>query len=166
VTLKDARTIITDRLARDSAAARFRPQPPPARHVRDFLTTYATQPVRLVQTTRPAPWLDGKSRGWVVSSLGPAEVFELTEKANIDTPDGPFEVTPLGPVLPLAMLDPLQAQLAARGVLDRLAHADLYNSWLRNEEAKQLAGAICLGDNMPTPGPTDLAAFAPFLIPG
>jgi hypothetical protein len=165
VTLKDARGIITDRLARDDFAPRFHPQPPPARHVRDFLSTYAGQLVRLVKTTQPAPWLDGTSRGWVVSTLGPPEVFELTKQASIDTPDGSFEVTPLGPALPLAMLDPQQAQIAARRVLDRLAHAEVYGSWLRDEEKKQLAGAICLGDNMPTPGPTDLSAFAPFLSP-
>jgi hypothetical protein len=165
LTLADARAIITDRLARDLQQSKFRPQPPPGSQVRDFLSTYAGQPARLVETTQPAPWLDGERRGWVVSSLGPAQVFRLAGTANIDTADGQFQVTPLGPAMPLALLDPVQAQSAAKRALDRFAHADVYDSWLRDQEQIQLAGALCLGDNMPAPGATDLAALAPFLAP-
>src|SRR5262249_39790462 len=78
LTLADARAIIADRLARDDVQSRFRPQPPPAAQVRDFLASYAEQPARLVKTSRAAPWLDGASSGWVVSTLGPQQVFELT----------------------------------------------------------------------------------------
>jgi hypothetical protein len=161
----DARAIITDRLARDRAELRFRPKSPPASEVSDFLSTYAGQDARLVQTTTPAPWLDGGLRGWVVSSLGPSRIFDLTRPAGIDTADGPFQVTSLGPSVPLALLPASQAHEAARRALDRFARADLYGSWLRDEEKKQLAGALCLGDNLPAPGPTDLSVFAPFLAP-
>ena len=165
VTPSDADAIITDRLARDRTELRFRPKPPPGNEVSDFLSTYAGQDARLVQTTSPAPWLDGSSRGWVVASLGPSRIFRLTHAGGIDTADGPFRITSLGPSVPLALLPSSQARDAARRALDRFARADLYGSWLRNEENKQLAGAVCLGDNVPTPGPTDLSAFAPFLAP-
>ena len=166
LTLADAQAIIADRLARDVVETRFRPQPPPAGQVRDFLSTYAAQPARLVKTTRPAPWLDGASRGWVVSTLGPQAVIDLAGTATVDTADGSFEVTPLGPALPVALLTPAEASGVARAALDRFAHATVYDSWLRGQEQTQLAGAFCLGDNMPSAsGATDLDALAPFLAP-
>ena len=131
----------------------------------DFISTYAGQSARLVKTTRRAAWLDGDSSGWVVSSLGPSQVFGLTGPAQIDTADGSFVVTPLGPTLPFALLTSAQATSVAHKALDRFAHANVYRSWLRGAEEKELAGAICVGDNVPTPGPTDLTAFAPFLSP-
>jgi len=163
LTLADAEALITDRIARDLVELRFEPAPPPADDISDFLSTYAGQPVRHVETTAPAPWLDGGTIGWAVSSLVPARVFGLTQPGSIDTADGPFEVVPLGPSVPLALLSSTQAHLAASEALDRFARADLYGSWLKAEEQKQLAGALCAGDNLPTPGPTDLSGFAPFL---
>jgi hypothetical protein len=165
LTTADAEAMIADRLARDDLESRFHPQSPPEQAVRDFLSTYAGQTARLVQTTRPAPWLDGGSRGWVIASLGPAQVFTQTGATNIDTADGPFLVTPISPPVPLAILPPSQATSAARQALDRFARAEAYGNWLRSKESTQLAGALCLGDNLPTPGPTDLSAFAPFLLP-
>jgi hypothetical protein len=165
LTLVDARGIIADRLARDDVESKFPVQPPATAQVHDFLATYAGQTVRLVKTTRRAPWLDGTTHGWVVSTLGPPEVFSLAGAASIDTPDGSFDVTPLGPSLPLAVLTSAQAQAAARPALDRLAHQLAYDGWLREQENKQLAGALCLGDNVPAAGATDLAAIAPFLVP-
>ena len=89
LTPADATAIITDRLARDVVESRFRPQPPPAAEVTDFLTTYAAQSARLVRTTRPAPWLDGKSTGWVVSTLGPPTVFQVAEHGEHRHPRRP-----------------------------------------------------------------------------
>jgi hypothetical protein len=134
--------------------------------VRDFLATYAAQPARLVKTTPPAPWLDGAASGWVVSTLGPPQVFELTGPATIDTADGSFQVTPVGAPLPLALLGPAQAGEAARRALGRFAREAAYDSWLRGQETEQLKGALCTGDNLPAAaGATDLAALAPFLAP-
>src|SRR5207237_5482497 len=92
LTVADAQALIAGRLARDEMELRFRPKGPPAGDIGDFLATYAAQPARLVQTTSAAPWLDGRRRGWVVSSLGPPRVFGLTRGATIATADGPFQV--------------------------------------------------------------------------
>lgn len=165
LTPADALAIIVDRLARDDVALRFKPRSAAGREVSDFISTYAGQSARLVRTTRPAAWLDGGSRGWVVSSLGPPQVFALTGPTDIDTVDGPFRVTPLGPTMPLALLTSAQAKSIARKALDRFARIDLYGSWLRDAEKTQLAGALCVGDRLPTSGPTDIAPFAPFLVP-
>jgi hypothetical protein len=163
LTQADAQAIITDRVARDIVELRFQPSPPPAAEVNDFLSTYAGQAVRRVETTVRTPWLNGGTSGWVVSSLSPPRLFLLAQPRTIDTVDGPYDVTPLGSAMPLALLPASQAHAVALEALDRLERADLYGSWLANEEKVQLAGAICLGDNVPAPGETDLSAFAPFL---
>jgi len=87
---------IRRRLERDVVQARFRARPPTSAQIDDFLATYAEQPVRLVQTTRNAPWLGGTKKGWAVTTLAPSEVFTLAKAGTIDTPDGPFDVAPLG----------------------------------------------------------------------
>jgi hypothetical protein len=165
LTIADARAIIAARLERDDVEARFAPRAPTASQVEDFLATYAEQPVRLVQTTRSAPWLGGAKKGWAVSTLAPAEVFSLARAGTIDTPDGPFDVAPLGTALPLALLPHAQAVAVARVALERLARDGLYRSWLHGEEQQRLDAGSCAGDQLPAPTPTDLSAFVPFLLP-
>jgi len=165
VSIADARSIIAARLERDLIQSRFDPRPPTAGQVADFLATYAEQPVRLVQTTRNAPWLGGSTKGWVVSTLAPAEVFSLAKAGTIDTPDGPFEVSPLGTAVPLALVPRAQAEVAARVALERLARESIYRSWLHTAEQKQLDAGTCVNDQVPTPTPTDLSPFVPFLLP-
>jgi hypothetical protein len=165
VSIADARAIIAARLERDQVEARFKPRPPTSAQVADFLATYAEQPVRLVQTTRNAPWLGGATKGWAVSTLAPAEVFTLAAAGTIDTPDGPFEVAPLGTAVPLALVPRAQAEAAARVALERLARESIYRSWLHTAEQKRLDAGVCANDQVPTPTPTDLSPFVPFLLP-
>src|SRR5258708_4864166 len=128
---QDGLAIITDRLARDEVELRFTPQPAASKDIADFISTYAGQSARLVKTTRRAAWLDGDTSGWVVSSRGPSQVFALTGPANIDTADGSFTVTPLGPTVPFALLGAAQATSVARKALARFANGTVYRSWLR-----------------------------------
>jgi hypothetical protein len=165
LTLGDARAIIAARVERDRVEAHFTPREPTAQQIDDFVTTYANEPARLVSATTRAPWLGGATRGWVVSTLAPAELFTLDGGGLIDTPDGAFNVTPLGATLPLGVVPRAQAQAAARTVLGRLARDAVYHSWLHGQAVKQLATATCLGDQVPTPMATDLAPFVPFLLP-
>jgi hypothetical protein len=165
LTISDARAIIAARLARDEVEARFQPRAPTASQISDFLTTYAQQPVRLVTTTRTAPWLGGATKGFAVSTLAPSEVFTLGRAGRIDTPDGPFDVTPLAAALPLALLPKAQATAAARLALERLARENVYRSWLHTEEQKWLDAGSCAGDQLPAPTATDLLPFVSFLLP-
>jgi hypothetical protein len=164
LTIADARAIIVARIQRDLVQARFRPPQPTPKQVADFLATYAEQPVRLVQTTEKAPWLGNTAKGWVVSSLAPAAIFSLEDAGEVDTPDGRFTVTPLGPALPLALVPRAQAEQAARVALERLAREQAYRGWLRAQEQERLETAVCLNDRLPTPSPTDLSPFVPFLL--
>jgi hypothetical protein len=128
-----------------------------------FVSTYAGQPVRLVQVSPAAPWLGGAERGWAISSLAPATVFTLRKPARIDTPDGAFRVKPLGPSVPLGLLPEDVGRAVARASLERLARGDVYASWLAAQERALLDGATCLHDGLPEAGTTDLAPFVPFL---
>jgi len=118
-----------------------------------------------VETTRSAPWLGGAHKGWAVATLAPSEVFTLKQAGTIDTPDGPFDVSPLGGAMPLALVPRSQAVAAARVTLERLARDNIYRSWLHGQEQQQLEAASCAGDQVPTPTATDLSAFVPFLLP-
>jgi hypothetical protein len=164
VTVQDARAVIADRVARDGVESRFKPRAASARQVDDFLATYANQSVRLVETSRDAPWLGGGVRGWAVDSLAPPAVFSLRRAATIDTVDGAFRVKPLGPTLPLALLPDAKAQAVALAALSITARGDVYRSWLGTAEDRMLTTAVCLHDELPTTGPTDLEAFVPFLL--
>jgi hypothetical protein len=165
LTIADARAIIAARLERDDVEARFKPRPPTATQIADFLATYAQQPVRLVRTTRAAPWLGNALQGFAVSTLAPSEVFTLADAGRIDTPDGPFDVTPLAAAVPLALLPHAQAVAAARTALERLARDAVYRTWLHGREQSRLDAGSCAGDQLPTPTATDLSAFVPFLLP-
>ena len=165
LTIADARAVIVARLQRDLIQARFRPPAATPAQIADFLSTYADQPVRLVRATEKAPWLGGTAQGWAVSSLAPAGVFTLEGEGTIDTTDGSFTVTPLGPVQPLALVPRAQARAAAKAALERLARGQIYRSWLHAQEVKRLPSAVCLNDRLPIPLATDLSAFVPFLLP-
>ena len=165
LTIADAHAVIVARLQRDLVEARFHPPAATPAEIADFLATYAGVDVRLVRTTEKAPWLGGVVQGWAVATLAPAGVFGLEQSGAIDTTDGSFTVTPLGPVQPLALVPRAQARDAAKAALERLAREKLYRSWLHGQEQQRLASAVCLNDRLPVPGATDLSAFVPFLLP-
>jgi hypothetical protein len=165
ITLPDARAIIADRLARELVEARFKPQPPTASQVADFLETYASTQVRLVSVEPRAPWLGDAVRGFAVDTIAPAAVFGLPQgtRRSIDTVDGRFAVRPLGPPLPLYALAPSSARDVARGLLGRFAKQAVYDRWLRTQQVTVLKSAACARDLVPAKGDVDLAAWAPFL---
>lgn len=167
VTVQDARAIIEDRLARDNVEQRFRPPQPTGTQVGAFLDTYAATQVRLVRVDPAASWLGDAVRGFAVETIAPAEVFSAREnrRSMIDTIDGLYTVKPLGPPQPLLALSPHDARNVAVGVLGRFAKLAVYERWLRTQEIKALAGAVCTRDLVPAQGDVDLSDFVPFLGP-
>jgi len=165
VTLQDARAIIEDRLARSRVQERFRPRPPTAAQVAEFLSTYAATRVRLVEVDPQAPWLTGAFRGFAVETIAPEQIFSLRQnhRTTIDTVDGQFTVRPVGPAVPLLALSPAEARMVARGVLGRFATLDVYERWLRTHELHLLATAVCVRDAVPAQGDVDLSTWVPFL---
>jgi hypothetical protein len=165
LSVRDARAIIADRLARDLVKARFRPKPPTSSQVSEFMTTYAGTQVRLVTASPEAPWLGGAVRGLAIETIAPEEVFKLPQgrQRTIDTLDGRFRVRALGPALPLYALAPSSAANVARAVLGRFAKDAVYDRWLRTQQSALLANAVCARDDVPSTGDVDLTAWAPFL---
>ena len=166
LTIADARAIIVARLQRDLDPGAL----PPARADRRAdrrLPRDLREPAGAPRprdregalARRHHAGLGGRRRSRrPASSRSPAQ-------GAIDTTDGSFTVTPLGPVLPLGLVPRAQARAAAKAALERLAREKLYRSWLHAQEQKRLTGAVCLNDRMPTPSPTDLSPFVPFLLP-
>ena len=165
VTLQDARAIIEDRLARDDVEQRFRPPQPTGTQIDAFLDTYAATRVRLVRVDPAASWLGDAVRGFAVETIAPPEVFAARQnrRSTIDTIDGRYTVTPLGPPQPLLALSPHDAHNVAMGVLGRFAKLAVYERWLRTEQIKLLASAVCTRDLVPSQGDVDLSAWVPFL---
>jgi hypothetical protein len=165
VTLQDARAILEDRLARDSVQQRFRPQRPSGPQIAAFLETYAATRVRLIRVDPAASWLGDVSRGYAVETIAPAEVFSARQgrRSTIDTIDGRFDVTPLGPPQPLLGLSPHDARNVAVRVLGRFAKLAVYERWLRAEEIHLLQNAVCTRDLVPAQGDVDLSAWVTFL---
>ena len=165
VTLADARAIIADRLARERVEQRFRPKAASDADVTDFLTTYGATAVRLVAVSPRAPWLGDVDQGLAVDTLAPREVFRLAtgRRATIDTIDGRFAVQALGAAMPLYALPHAQATAVARNVLGRFARDDVFQHWLRAQEARLLDDAVCSRDDVPARADVDLTAFVPFL---
>ena len=165
LSVRDARAIVADRLARDLVETRFRPKPPSSSEVAEFLTTYAGTRVRLVTASPDAPWLGGVGRGLAIETIAPEEVFTLRQgkQRQIDTLDGRFRVRPLGPALPLYALAPSSAVNVARAVLGRFAKDAVYDRWLGTQQQAMLANAVCARDDVPSTGDIDLTAWAPFL---
>jgi hypothetical protein len=165
VTLADARAILADRIARQRVEQRFRPPNATPTQVQQFLQTYAATRVRLVSVEPEAPWLGDAARGFAVDTLAPKQVFSLPQEKprSIDTIDGRFAVRALGPSLPLYAIAPASAANVARGVLGRFAKQNVYGSWLRTQERKLVAQAVCARDDVPVTGDVDLTAFVPFL---
>jgi hypothetical protein len=165
LTLQDARGIIEDRLARDRVQERFRPPAATGAQVAEFVSTYAATRVRLIEVDAPAPWLGGALRGFAVDTLAPSEIFSLHQNrtTTIDTIDGRFAVSPLGPPVPLLALSPTQSRAVARELLGRFAKLDVYERWLRAREIHLLANAMCIRDAVPARGDVDLSVWIPFL---
>jgi hypothetical protein len=165
LSLPAARAIVADRLARGRVQERFRPRPPTAAQIAAFISTYAATNVRLVEVDPEAPWLGDAVRGFAVQTLAPNEVFALPtgRRARIDTVDGRFAVSPLGPSLPLLALPPARARDVAQGILGRFARDAVYQGWLRSQEATLLGEAVCVRDDLPVEGDIDLTAWVPFL---
>jgi hypothetical protein len=165
LSLPAARAIVADRLARGRVQERFRPRLPTAAQIAAFISTYAATNVRLVEVDPEAPWLGDAVRGFAVQTLAPNEVFALPtgRRARIDTVDGRFAVSPLGPSLPLLALPPARARDVAQGILGRFARDAVYQGWLRSQEATLLGEAVCVRDDLPVEGDIDLTAWVPFL---
>jgi hypothetical protein len=156
-----ARALIADELRRDLVRARFLVAPASAAAIAAFHESYAWLPARLVEVAEPVAWLGGRRRGFALQTFAPAEVFQLRRARVVRTPTGRLEVRPLGETSPLGTLPLADARPAIAAALGRLGRAAAYDHWLVKQEQRALAGAICLGDDLPEPASFGLDTLLP-----
>jgi hypothetical protein len=130
-----------------------------ARAVQAFQATYAETRARLVQVSEPVPWLGDRDQGYALEANAPPEVFSLTRRAHVNTPDGVVTVTPLEDTLPLGAVPPEVARTSIVAALRTFAQADAYRRWLAIAEAPLLDTAICARDELPATGEVDLSPY-------
>jgi hypothetical protein len=160
-----ARAVLADQLRRARIEATLPAQTPSASDIRSFYGSYATTPARMVKAS-PAPWwLGGQTAGFALAPTAPAGVFTAPagRPTTIGTADGVFTVQPVGLPRPLKSVPLTAARPAIEAALVRFAQNDGYQAWLAAEEARELAGATCLKDALPSVGLVDLSTYLTYL---
>lgn len=157
--------ILADELRRAKIEAGMRVGSPSAAAIENFYSSYPDLLVRPVRTKQPAPWLGGRRRGWALSQIAPAQVFDLPEGRSsiVTTPLGRYAVKPLGSAVPLGSL-PLDAVRGAiASALRTFERGTAYEQWTQNLQTQALADTICARDDLPAPGSVELSTYLPFL---
>jgi hypothetical protein len=164
-TLAQARAILADELRHGAVASTLAVAAPTAAQVQDFYATYAAARARPV-TAKPAPtWLGGRTTGWALEPIVPAQLFALPtgRKATLRTPFGPLAVTATDDTqllgeLPIALVRP-----AIVTALRTFARDEAFDRWILNREMAAQAQTVCQKDVLPTLGVPELEEYLPFL---
>ncbi len=160
-----ARAVIADELRGELIEQRMHVSGPSAADVREFFESFGDTQARLVESKRPAPWLDGRKRGYALASNAPAQLFRLrgTGWTTIRTMLGPFQVRALEPAVPLGGLPTGLARPAVISALKALARDHAYESWLLARQRAYDYATLCYRDRQPVPGVIPLTDYLPFL---
>ena len=160
-----ARAILGDSLRRAELESRLRVRAPSAREIAAFYFAFPELLARPVQVT-PAPWwLGGRKVGIALSSLAPEGVFKVKtgRRASVRALDGTYSVRTLGEPMPLGALPLERARPAISAALTAFARGEAFERWTAGRQTYMLGLTTCARDDMPAPGPVDLATFLPFL---
>jgi hypothetical protein len=160
-----ARGILGDSLRRAEIEAGLYVRPPSARETSAFYLAFPELLARPVKVT-PAPWwLGGRRVGIALSSLAPERVFKVKtgRTASVRALDGIYTVQTLGEPMPLGALPLERARPAISAALTAFARGEAFERWTAARQTEALRNTICQRDDMPAPGPVDLATFLPFL---
>ena len=155
------RAVIEDDLRRQAVAARFTVARPGAAAIESFYTSYASFRARLVAVSEPVGWLGERRRGYGIETFAPRTIFGLTRPRTMPTAAGPLQVRPLDATVALGSLQLSEVHGAIEVALRRQARATAYDNWLVRQEAKVLAGATCVGDDLPQAAAVDVLALPP-----
>ena len=136
----------------------------PAGHqIAEFHTTYGGLRARLVETARPVAWLGGRTRGFAIETFAPTRIFSLARRGFVRTIHGRIEVRPLDDTVYLGTIPIVESRLAIEASLNRFARVYAYEAWLAKAEARALAEAICVADQLPTSAVLTLEDLLPFV---
>jgi len=160
-----ARGILADELRRAKVAQTMRVPKPGGAAVANFYESYPDLLVREVKA-KPAPvWLGGKAKGFVLEDVAPEAVFGLAGKTSqtLQTIDGKYKVRAVGDAQPLGSVPLELVAPAIRVALTSFAQGDAFEQRTTKVQTAALSETICLGDDLPAPGPAELETFVPFL---
>ena len=160
-----ARAALAAELRQGTVEAGLGVPPVTSASVGSFYDAYAATRARLVTTKAPVSWLGGHTRGFALEGFAPARVFSLGtgQTGLLQTTSGALTVRALEPSLPLGAIPLASARPAIAAAVIQLGKADAYQAWLQEQEQKVLGSAVCAGDDLPAPLPTDLPDYLPFL---
>jgi hypothetical protein len=161
-TVAIARGVLGDQIRRARIAADLPAAQPAATAVSAFYTSYPDVLVRPVETKPVAPWLDGRTRGLILSATAPSQLFEGGTR-TVWTPHGLIRVKPLGSSLPLGAVPLTQARPAIVAALRSFARGDSFERWSEKKQTEALATTICARDDLPQAAPIELTNYLPFL---
>jgi hypothetical protein len=160
-----AREILGDSLRRAVIETRLPVRAPSAREISAFYLAFPELLARPVRVD-PAPWwLGGRKVGIALSSLAPERVFKVKtgRTASVRSLDGLYTVRALGEPMALGALPLERARPAISAALTAFARGEAFERWASARQTSMLRVTTCLRDDMPAPGPVDLATFLPFL---
>jgi hypothetical protein len=83
----------------------------------------------------------------------------------VRTIHGLVRVTPLEDTVRLGSVPVGDAAGAIRSALNRFARVAAYENWLAKAQSRALAGAVCIGDELPAPAALTLDDLLPFVRP-
>jgi hypothetical protein len=160
-----ARGVIADELRRSLIQSRLHVADPSASQIQSYYDTYAAAPVRLVQVSPAAPWLESSKRGFALGAVAPPQIFSLGtgQQATVRTMTGVFKVKALGPTMSLAELPLAQAAKPVATALVALARDGAYQSWLLEHEQNALNETLCWRDQLPAIEVVPLTDYLPYL---
>ncbi len=166
VTLPDARAIIADRLAREPRAGALPAAAAVGRAGRrvplDVCRRRASDSSRSIPRRRGSAARSAASRS---RRSRPSRSSRCARTAaRRSTPStGASPCGRSGRRCRCSRSRPPRRATVARGVLGRFAKHDVYERWLRTQELRLLANAVCVRDAVPAQGDVDLSAWVPFL---
>jgi hypothetical protein len=155
------RAVIEDDLRRQAVAARFMVAQPGGAAVESFYASYAGFRARLVAVSEPVGWLGERKRGYAIETFAPRTVFGLSRARTMATAAGPLQVRPLDATVRLGSLQLSEVRTAIQVALRRQSRATAYDNWLVRREKQVLAGATCVGDDLPQAAAVDVLALPP-----
>jgi hypothetical protein len=164
-TLTQARAIVADELRRAAVSATLGAPTPSASQIEDFYLSYATTKARPVQA-KPGPvWLGGRTSGFALEPVAPAQLFALPtgRQTKLRTPLGTLLVKPTDDTQQLGELPLGLVRTSIAAALQKFARDDAYARWILNRETSALAVTICQRDVLPTLSIPELESYLPFL---
>jgi hypothetical protein len=160
-----ARGVLGDELRRAVVQRTLPSGTPTAAQIQTFYRSYPDLQLRLVQSKPLPSWLGTNARGFALSEVAPASIFDLRRgrASVVRTSEGTFTVKPLGDALPLGAVPLGKATPAIKSALRSFDRGEAFERWTVGKQRAALNTAVCAKDDLPQPSAVDLTSYLPFL---